>query len=805
MLELEIDGKTVKIQEGATIIEAADSVGIYIPRFCYHKKLTIAANCRMCLVEVEKSPKPLPACATPVTAQMKVFTSSDKALEAQRAVMEYLLINHPLDCPICDQGGECELQDLAMGFGKPYSYYDFTKRAVYSENLGPLIETEMTRCIQCTRCVRFGEEIAGLKELGVISRGENEQISTYVKHFMRSELSGNIIDLCPVGALTAKPSEYTVRGWELREHPSISPHDCIGSNLYIHTRFQEYSPQRIVMRVVPRENENINETWISDRDRFSYQGLYHADRVYNPRIKKDSQWHEVSWQEALEAIANRLLEMVKNNKTDQIAALASPNSTVEEFYLLQKIMRSLGSNHVDHRLHEQDFRDQQTLGKFPELGMPITEIETLSAILLVGSDVRTEQPLINQRINKASQENAEIIAINPVDYLFTYPVNEKIIQRNIVSSLAEVAKALADISQRNFPALEGFTPSAAAKTIAEKLKNATKAGIFIGPHATNHPDASQIRILVRLIRELSGARLGILTEGANSSGAWLAGMIPHRGPGGTDLKEPGLNAKSLLTDQPRSVYLLLNIEPEFDSSYSEEAVSALEKAECVICFNTFVTPRMGQYADIILPIAPFTESGGTFVNVEGTWQSFLPVSIPQQHSRPAWQVLSVLGKFLHLEKFDYKSVENIRDEIKNQISTMANFFQAKSNGVGDYSSLNLSHLNQSARSQEFIRLAPWHMYRVDPLVRRAQALQETITPDFFSVSINQKMADQLNFAEGDTIRAIQGDSHVLLPLVINNRLSDYTVLIFSGLKETVAFGQHMSEVILEKIEKEIRE
>lgn len=788
MVELEIDGKKIQAEDGASIIEAADAEGIYIPRYCYHKKLSIAANCRMCLVEVEKSGKPLPACATPVTSEMKVFTRSEKALNAQRAVMEYLLINHPLDCPICDQGGECDLQDLAMGYGLPYSYYEESKRSVYNDDLGPLIDTEMTRCIHCTRCVRFGEEIAGHRELGVTYRGEKEFISTYIKHFMQSELSGNIIDLCPVGALTHKPSCYAVRGWEVTEHPLVSPHDCVGSNIFIHTRYQEYAPQRVVLRAVPRENEAINETWISNRDRFSYEGLYHSDRIYKPRMRKGERWHDVEWQEVLEAIANHLPTIIRAHGADQMAAFASPNSTVEEFYLLQQLVRTLGSPHIDHRIRQLDFSDQELVPQFPNLGVAIADIENLSAILLVGSDVRTEQPLISHRINKAVQENnAEVLVINPIDYSNIFAVKEKMITYNMIQSLAEILKVLTIENNESITELSDIVVSDSAKIMAETLKSVEKAAIFIGPHALHHPEAAQITALIRMISHFSKSHIGALTTGANSSGAWLAGCVPHRGPAGSPVDRIGSDAKSLLTSQPKRVYLLLNIEPEFDSAYSAAAIKTLKQAEFVISLSTFVTPMMERYADIILPIAPFTETDGTFVNIEGTWQSFSATSTPMGEAKPGWKILRVLGNFLQLANFNYKTIQEVRDELKQQVDAMSAYQPQP---------LSLKKPIRVHPENTLIRFAPWHMYREDVLVRRAKALQACIESNEGTIRINRKTADRLQLQEGEIIKAVQGENQIVLPLSFDHRVADNIVLLPSGLEETAEFGETMATIIL---------
>ena len=815
MIEFEIDDKKTIVEDGCSIIEAADSIGVYIPRLCYHKKLSVAANCRICLVEVGKSRKPLPACATPIVMGMKVFTKSKKALNAQRATMEFLLINHPLDCPICDQGGECELQDLAMGFGRAHSVYEDIKRAVFSENIGPLIDTEMTRCIQCTRCVRFGEEIAGLSELGIIDRGEKECISTYVKHFMQSELSGNIIDLCPVGALTDKPARYQGRGWEYQETPSIAPHDCVGGNIFLHSRWQEFMPQREIMRAVPRENDGVNETWMSDRDRFSHFAVYDDSRIYLPRIKKNEKWKEISWKEAFNTIKKRTKTIIEQQSVSQIGALLSSSATIEEYYLLQKWLRGLGGYNIDHRIRWQDFRDQDVFANFPSLGLPIAEIENLNAILLIGSNIRSEQPLISHRINKAHRKGAKILAINPMDYSFVFNLSEKIIVSPtvLVNVLVDIASAL--MKEKS---------SKKAKAVAEILASTKKSAIFLGEHALHHKEASKIRAWVDFISRKTKSTVGLLTEGANSAGAWLAGAVPHRLPGGKPTNLSGLNARAMLMSDPLKAYFLLNIEPEFDCTYPVKALQALEQAELVVSLTTFATPAMESYADILLPIAPFSESSGTYVNVEGRWQSFSPASTPKKDSQPAWKVLRILGNYFDLPGFSYKTIKEISREIRqiislnspialqsviSQVDGMKNTDQSfslldsvvKTQDLWDslvYSSKCDCRNNSRLETSELIRLAPWPMVRIDHLVRRSLPLQETLSKEFSSIRINKKTAEKLNFNEGDQVTAIQNNSRITLPLVIDERLANNTVLLASGLIETAQFGQAETAIVLER-------
>lgn len=770
MIEFEINGKKIQAPEGSMIIEAADAAGIYIPRFCYHRKLSIVANCRMCLVEVSNMRKPVPACATPITPDLKVFTMSEMALEAQRAVMGFLLINHPLDCPICDQGGECELQDLAIGFGRSYSYYNEEKRAVTNNNIGPLIQTEMTRCIHCTRCVRFGEEVAGLRELGVTFRGEHSEIGTYVTHFMQSELSGNIIDLCPVGALVSKPALYTERAWELTEHSGVAAHDCIGSNIYINTRGYEYTKERTVMRVVPRDAQTINECWISDRDRFSYEGLNHTDRVLKPRMKKNGQWVDVEWEYALMAIADRLQAILHHQSPDQIAALVSPNSTIEECFLMQKTLRALGSNHIDHRLRELDFSDQDRAPVFADLGMPIADIEKLNAVLLIGSMVRYEQPLLAHRINKAYQEaeGALVMVVNPVDYQFTFGITHKLIDADIIRRTAEIAKALADMSGKTYSALNDIHVSEDALKIATILKERDNSYVMLGNFSMQHPQASRLRELARVIGELSHSKVGFVTDGANGAGAWLAGAVPHLGVAGAVLEgEAGLDAKSLLMTHPKRAYLLLNIEPEFDTGYPEAALTALKKAGCVVSMTAFSTDAMNDYADFILPVTPFSETSGTFVNAEGTWQSFRAVSVPHGESRPAWKVIHALANIMQLEGFNYESPVAICSEVKQWVDN-------KSSGVNYPNDI----LEVPAKRAELVFVAMPHHYRTDPLVRRAPALQACLSDADRAVCMNCKTAESLS-VQNETIVSViaSGGAEITLPLIINEAIADGVVVL----------------------------
>ncbi|QHG92315.1 NADH-quinone oxidoreductase subunit G [Coxiella endosymbiont of Amblyomma sculptum] len=803
MFEIEIDNKKITVEKKVSIIEAADRIGIYIPSFCYHKKLSIAANCRMCLVEVQGIVKLLPACATLVTPGMKVLTKSQKVIEAQRFVMEFLLINHPLDCPICDQGGECELQDLSMGFGRSRSDYVEQKRTVFSEDIGPLIKTEITRCIQCTRCVRFGEEIAGLPEFGVINRGEKSVISAYIKYLIQSELSGNVIDICPVGALTDKPAQYRGRGWEFCEIPTIAPHDCVGGNIFLHSRCKEFSPQHEIVRSVPRENEMVNETWMSDRDRFSHFGLCHPTRIYQPQIKEKTGWKTVSWEKALQIVKDRTRSFIERNEVHQLGALVSPNTSVEDLYLFQKWFRGLGSANIDHRVRWQDFRDQENFAVFPNLGISIAEIEEMDAILLVGSNIRFEQPLLSHRINKAHAKKASVLAINPMDFPFIFTLKEK-----MIVSLMELPNALAQVAKmvgNNIPTiLEEVRPEKKAKIIAEVLKNSKKSVILLGEHALRHKNSSAIRALAQFIGRQSGANVGFLTEGANSAGAWLVGAIPHRGPAGRRLTTVGLDAKKMLMEHRLKAYFILNLELELDCSYPLAAIRALRDAELVVSLTTFTNAKMKDYSDIILPIAPFSESEGTFVNVEGRMQLFSAAGVPEKNAQTGWKVFRVLGNCFELPGFGYKKIQDVRHEISQIIPELSwdeektvcteeknrSFFALNSECV----------LKLQKKNSVLTRLAPWPMVRTDNLVRRSNPLQKTLKNQMFSSSIglNYKTASRLGFKAGDQISAIQDQHCITLPLVIEDRLANNTVFLASGLNQTAGFGRAESEIILKR-------
>ena len=778
-IEIEINGQKITAATNETVIQAADRAGVYIPRFCYHKHLSIAANCRMCLVEVEKSPKALPACATPVAPGMKVFTKSQKSIDAQRAVMEFLLINHPLDCPICDQGGECELQDLSMGYGSSHSRYDETKRAVADQNLGPLIATEMTRCIHCTRCVRFGDEIAGLRELGITFRGEHAEIGTYVEHAMQSEVSGNIIDLCPVGALTSKPYRFTARAWELIQTDSIAPHDCIGANIHVHAL------NGVVKRVVPRENEAVNEVWISDRDRFAYTGLYSKDRLEEPAAKIDGKWQAIEWQKAFEIIADNVHDVIAEHGADKIGALASPNATLEEYFLLQKIMRELGSPHIDHRLREIDTSDQADFS--PGLHCPLSSLETLDAVLLIGSNIQKEQPSASLRIRKAVLKGALVCAVNPVDYRFHFKIAHKKIAapHEIPIVLSALVNALGGQEEKIVEADDAI--SQIAKTLMGK-KNSV---ILLGASAMHHPNAAWIRYLASEIARLTNAKIGFLTNGANSMGAHLAGAVPHRHAGCGVINQPGFSAYDMLS-KARKAYLLLNVEPDLDCANSAHAIAVLKQAQFVAAFSMYRNPILETHAHVILPIASFAETSGTFVNAEGRWQSFKGAANAFRSSRPAWKILRVLGQFLELDHFEYESSEDILREVKKLVDETPSVPLK----------LNRPSLPFPVQKEVISRIGDVPIYAVDGLVRRSKPLQiaqEKVEGDVKSVRLHPETAKDLGIETDTRVKISQQGGSCELNVKLDAYIAKNAVWVASGIAETVGLGDLFGEVEIRKV------
>lgn len=783
MVKIEIDGTELHVEAGKMVIQAADEAGIYIPRFCYHKNLSIAANCRMCLVEVEKARKPMPACATPVADGMKVFTDSPRAIAAQKGVMEFLLINHPLDCPICDQGGECELQDLAMGYGNDVSRFTERKRVVKDKNIGPLIQTDLTRCIHCTRCVRFGQEIAGIKELGATGRGEHMEIGTYIERSLVSELSGNVIDLCPVGALTDKPFRYRARAWEMIGHPAISPHDSVGTNIELHVRRNE------VMRVVPRDNEAVNETWIADRDRYSCRALAHEERLHRPLVKREGKWQESDWEEALEAAAKGLQRVAEESGSTKLGGLASPCATVEELYLFQKLMRGLHSNNVDHRLRRQDFRDQESEPQTAPLGCTIEEMEQSDCILVVGANAQKEQPLFGLRFRKAALQGAALMFINPVDYPVRFPVAEKAIvgPEGMVRALAGIAKSLAENRGESLAAgwaslLADIQPTETERAMADQLANALRGRIFLGGLAEGHPDFSVLRALAGLVCELGGCQLGFLPSGGNGVGAALAGALPHRGPGGGRVPVRGLHGQAMLEGDLRG-FLLLAVEPELDCANPLLAQKALGNADFVVSLTAFRSPAMLEYADVLLPIGTFVETSGAYVNAEGRWQNFSGAVSPPGEARPAWKVLRVLANVLQIPGFDYLSSEEIHDELRGQVENAI-----KPQGISPWRPESLD-FGRVKGNGELVRIAEVAIYGTDGLVRRSQALQES--PDGQAARrayMNSADASRLGLSGAKRVRVSQGGGQVTVPLVIDDSVAEGCLRLAAGFEEAAALG-----------------
>jgi len=781
-VNIEVNGIPLKARKGAMLIEVTDAAGIPIPRFCYHKKLSIAANCRMCLVEVERAPKPLPACATPVMEGMKVYTESPKAIAAQKGTMEFLLINHPLDCPICDQGGECELQDVALGYGGDVSRFAERKRVVKDKDIGPLVATDMTRCIHCTRCVRFGEEIAGLREMGATGRGENVEIGTYVSKAVASELSGNIIDLCPVGALTAKPSRYKGRSWEYVQHAGIAPHDSVGSNIFIHTLRGQ------VMRVVPRENEQVNETWLSDRDRFSYEGIYSDDRLSKPLLGGV----ESEWENALEAAASGLKAVIARHGADAVGFLASPTATVEELYLAQKLARGLGVNNIDHRLRQADFSDQDTASAFPWLGQSLDALERTGAALLIGSNVRMEQPLVGHRLRKAALAGGQVMFINPRDFDFRFPVAAKIIAdpAGIVTALASVAQAVAELKGEVLPAalapLALFVPSDTARTMAAHLINNAAATVLLGNLAVAHPAYAQLRALAVFIARCSGATLGYLPEAANSAGGWLAGALPHRLPGAKPAPRAGLDAQAMLAN-PRKAYVLVGIEPELDCWDGAAALNALQGAELVVVLSPYASAVTKRYARVILPVATFAETSGTYVNAEGSWQSFTGASRPFGEARPAWKVLRVLGNLCGLQGFEYLGSEDVLAEARSACA------QVKPDNMTATLDKPLAPLQTTGLQ----RVADVPIYAVDALVRRARALQSSPLAQPAEVRLHPEVAAELGVVGREQVQVSRNGVAVDLPLVLDESLPKGCAWIPAGLNASVALGPSVGPVVIQ--------
>lgn len=750
MLQIEIDGKHLMVEQGTTVIEAANQLGTYIPHFCYHKKLSIAANCRMCLVEVEKAPKPLPACATPVTDGMVVKTHSPKAKEAQAGVMEFLLINHPLDCPTCDQGGECQLQDLAVGYGKPSSRYTEEKRAVVGKDMGPLVSAEeMSRCIHCTRCVRFTEEIAGVQEIAMAGRGEHSEIMPFIGRAVETELSGNVIDLCPVGALTSKPFRFDSRSWELNRRKSVSAHDALGSNLIVQTK------DHTVRRVLPLENEAINECWLSDRDRFAYEGLYHESRLKNPKIKQGGQWVDVDWKTALEYVRNAVDCIAKEGNQDQLGIWANPMNTVEELYLAKKLADALGIRHFDTRLQRQDERVSDGLSGAQWLGQSISELAQNDAVLVVGANLRKEQPLLTARLRRATKDHLKLSVLASSQEALHMPVwAQDALHPNL---WANRLQALAADSQDR---------------ITVSLKEAEKATIILGAEVQNHPDYAAIYAAAQTLADATGAVLGVLPQAANTVGAAVLNV------------NSGDSVQAMIRE-PKQAVLLLNVEPEIDVANGAQAVAALKQAKSVMAFTPFVSDTLLDVCDVLLPIAPFTETAGSLVNMEGRLQSFHGVVQGFGDSRPLWKVLRVLGNLFKAEGFEYHSSSEILQDALDQ-DTVLSKLNNRSTFAGE--------AVQTA-ADRLIRVGGVGIYHTDAIVRRSAPLQATSHAAVPAARVNPQTLAALGLSDGQNVVASQGAVSVNVMIEADANLPENVVYLPLH-TENAALGAMMNAIEL---------
>jgi len=734
----------------------------------------------MCLVQVEKAPKPMPACATPVTAGMKVFTHSNIAVKAQKDVMEFLLINHPLDCPICDQGGECQLQDLAVGYGGSASRFQEEKRVVTNKDLGPLVATDMTRCINCTRCVRFTQEIAGNMELGQAYRGDRAEIMPFLDKTLDSELSGNVIDLCPVGALTSKPFRFSARTWEMSRRKSVSPHDGLGSNLIVQTKHDQ------VLRVLPHENEAINECWLSDKERFSYEALNSAERLTRPMVKQGGAWKEVEWNVALDYASHALRDVAKNQGADQIGALVSPHATLEEMFLAQKLLRGLGSDNIDFRLRQSDFSLDGQRNGAPWLGMPTAELGQLDRVLVVGSFLRKDHPLIAQRLRQSAKRGTKISVLHSADDDLLI----KLFARSIVApaqlpvALAEIVKAVAQLKNAALGAeFEKLGAGEAAQKIAESLVSGRNTGILLGNFAQQHPHAATLQRLAQQLAKLLGAKFGWLGEAANSVGGYVARALPVQG---------GRNAARLVAE-PRQAYLLLGVEPEFDCANGAAALAALKQAASVIVLSPFKSAAMLDYADCLLPVSPFAETSGTFVNTEGRAQSFYAVCKPQGETRPAWKVLRVLGNLLELAGFGHESSEQVRDEM---LGGKPEFVSGLDNAVKP-GALNLSDA-ASGVQPGIQRVADVPIHFADPLARRAPSLQATKDAAAPTARMNAVLLAQLGLSDGGKARLGAGEAAVELNVQLDAGVPDGCVRVAAAHASTIALGPLSASITVER-------
>ncbi len=777
-VNIEVDGIAMEVPRNSMIIEATDKAGIDIPRFCYHEKLSIAANCRMCLVDVEKAPKPLPACATPVMEGMKVFTRSRRAIDAQHGVMEFLLINHPLDCPICDQGGECELQDLAMGYGRSVSRFTERKRVVKDKDVGALVQTDMTRCIHCTRCVRFLDEIAGTHEMGGVGRGDRLEIGTCIENSIDSEMSGNIIDLCPVGALTNKPFRFSARAWELIARSSQAAHDAVCSNVYYHQR------RGRILRAVPRANEARNETWLSDRDRYGHFGLYAEDRVLEPRIRVGGEWRTVSWEEAIEAAAAALRE-----SGDSLSVLMGGSSATEDYFLAQRLARGLGSHHVDHRLREQDFSDDSARPVSPQFAMPVADLENAAAILLVGSNPRHEAPILGHRVRKAWHAGAAVMAINPIDWPFHFELAHKSIvpPQNMLPELAGLALAAAEVSGGSLPEALGSIAAGQAvsdqhRAMAQALNGAESGVVLLGQFANSHPQAAALRQMAAWVAEALGCKLNILSFGGNPVGAWLAGAVPHRGPGGAQAG-PGRNAAEMLAAETGS-FLLWDFEPEFDTGNPVRLMRALHGAGKVVVVASFATAEMDEVADVILPLAPLAESEGTLHNIDGDAMTLEPAGKPGGSCKPGWKILRRLGAELGLDGFGQIDLAQLQGEMAKDIQGQAH--PQPWNGPA------------AAIEAGLYRVGEVPMFAVDGMCRRSEPLQKTRHANVNYLGLNPADFRSLGLAEGERASVSQGGATVQMPVRVLGEVPQGAAWVAGATPEARELGVLVGPLSVEK-------
>ena len=774
LVTIEVDGREIEARKGEMIIQATDRVDIEIPRFCYHRKLSVAANCRMCLVDVEKAPKPLPACATPVAEGMKVYTRSRRAVDAQRGVMEFLLINHPLDCPICDQGGECELQDLAMGYGRSISRFTERKRVVKDKNIGPLIQTDMTRCIHCTRCVRFLEEIAGTAELGGVGRGEHTEISTFIERNIESELSGNIIDLCPVGALTNKPFRYSARAWEMSARPYIGTHDCVGSNLHYHVRGGR------IMRAVPRDNETINECWLADRDRYSHFGLQADDRVTSPRIRIEGQWQDTDWDTALARAAELIGGVVRDHGAEQIGVLAAPRATCEEHVLLARMAEALGTPHRDHRLRVADDGDPR-LGR-AHLDRPMHQLADADAVFLVGSHLRHDQPILNHRVRSAWRaRDASVMDLNPVAWTFPYDLHERLIvpPQHMVETLARVCRAAAAVAGRELPdsPLGRFigerSPEPAAERVAAALQQAGDGFIVVGDQALFHADAARLRALAEWLAEALDVSLMALPGPANSEGAWRAGMVPGEG---------GWPASRQL-ERGRRGFLLYDLEPEFDTADPAATRAALASADAVVAVTPFAGSDLLAAADVLLPLAPVPETDGSYINADGERQWLKAAARPPQGAHAGWKILRLLGEQLALDGFDFTLLAEV-----DRMIDAADAPRLPAPEIGAF---------EPSADDRTWRIGAVPIYAGDSLVRRAPALQQTDHADYSCIVVHSSTARRNGLDEGAEAVVRQAGGEIRVPVCIDDAVPPAAVWLPAATCVSTRLGPAWAPVELE--------